>query len=494
MVPVLCLVILSWMAFSMQGLLSGSEANPEGMSEWFSKALTAAFTVVGFFLAFRLTVSLVIDEFLAKALGRPIPKIMKDMIAIAFGFIALLFCVQILLNDAFSGFLALSGIFGIVIGLALRPIILDIFSGLSTNMEAAFQIDDWITVEGNNLDYTGWVDQVNWRTTHIRTRSGNLIVCPNSFLSTSIVTNHSRPFALSRYEIKVKLPPEIATGRALRILDNAVRATLDERGGPSREKSPDVLITEVSDSGVDYWIRFWVNPASNSYDTAIHKVNQSVMRHLRLAGIRLATVREHVYFSRPPNLAADYDNLEDRVSLLSALEIFQGVNETSLKDLAGKLQIRRFSGGEEYFREGDDSREMYILVEGNLHVTMEESGKRVYLNALQPGDYFGEMALMTDEPRSATITSISESTAFEIGRKEMSSILKDQPGLLEVLSRNLAARKLENDKSLREFAEDLEEATPETLAGYFLGKMRSLFKFTRRPFEEPEKTESSGKS
>lgn len=401
---------------------------------------------------------------------------------IGFAFVALLVCVQILFSQAFSGFLALSGILGVVIGLALRPIILDIFSGLSTNMEAAFQLNDWITVEDGAVEYTGWVDQVNWRTTHIRTRSGNLIVCPNSFLSTSMVTNYSRPFDLSRYDIKLKLPPEILTERALGILNNAVRATLGQPGGPSPQKSPDVLITQVADSGIEYWVRFWVDPSKSSYDTAIHKVNQSVMRHLRLAGIRLASEREHVYFSRPPSLSADYENLEDRTQLLSDLEIFQGIHRETLKDLAEKLKIRRFSVGSDYFREGEESREMYILVEGSLEVTIEELGKRVFLNSLQPGDYFGEMALMTNEPRSATITSVSESLAFEIGRKEMSAILNEQPELMEVLSRNLASRKLENDKSLREFSEDLEQATPDTLAGYFLEKMKDLFNFTRRSF------------
>jgi small-conductance mechanosensitive channel len=257
-VPALTLLLVSWV-----GVKFRESADVDGM--WndpiFDKLLIVAFTIATAFLLFRLTAIFILDGLLVLSVKRPIPKILKDVVGIFFGFVALLICIGVLFSEAFSSFLALSGILGVVIGLALRPIILDIFSGVSTNMEAAFLIGDWITVKNENVTYTGWVDQINWRTTHIRTRAGNLVVCPNSFLSTSIVTNHSRPYKLSRYEIHLKLPPELPTDRAVTILRNAVQATLNVPGGPSSGKTPDILITELGDSGsITGFVSGWIPP------------------------------------------------------------------------------------------------------------------------------------------------------------------------------------------------------------------------------------------
>lgn len=457
----------------------------------YDKLLFAAFTLVGFFLLFRLTSIFLLDGLMKLSLKRPVPRILKDLIAILFGFVALLICVHVLFAEAFSGFLAVSGILGVVIGLALRPIILDIFSGVSTNMEAAFQIGDWVTVEDGSMEYTGWVDQINWRTTHIRTRAGNLIVCPNSFLSTSIVTNYSRPNPHSRYDIKVKLPPELPTERAQRILRNAVRATVDQPGGPSSHKSPDILISGLSDSGVEYWIRFWVSPASDSYDTVIHKVSESVMRHLATAGIRLASEREHLMVERAPRFSRDYHRTEDRLDLLESLELFAGIPREAMRELAAAMRMKRYRAGEDYFAEGDTNTEMYILLEGSLLVTIAQGEQHIELSTLQPGDYFGEMALLTGEPRSATVRSFTDSQSFQIERSMLKAFVEKHPDVLKLMSSNLAARKLENDASVRASLADQENSN-ESLAQALLSKMKALFRLTRRPFDDREDQADSG--
>ena len=487
--PIICLAALSLMATRFRDTLRAN-MDPSQVADilWYDKLLIVAFTLVGFFLIFRLTAVFILDGLLAMSMKRKIPKILKDVIGICFGFVAILISVHILFSEAFSGFLAVSGILGVVIGLALRPIILDIFSGVSTNMEAAFQIGDWITVEDGAVSYTGWVDQINWRTTHIRTRAGNLIVCPNSFLSTSIVSNHSRPYPYSRYEIKVKLPPELPTDRALRVLRNAVRATVDTPGGPSSYKSPDILLTELTDSGVEYWIRFWVDPANESYDTAIHKVSESVMRHLRTAGMRLAASREHLMIERAPRFSRDYHKIEDRLDLLESLELFAGVQRASLQAFAGAMELKRFRAGEDYFKEGDSSTEMYILLEGSLMVTKEQGDVHVELTTLQPGDYFGEMALLTDELRSATVRSFTDSLSFSVERSMLKQFLQKEPAILKLLSRNLAARKLENDAALRANLSN-EVNVNESLSQLLLSKMKALFRLTRRPFVTEETVE-----
>ena len=303
LVPVSCLALLIGLAAWFNDYV------PVGRTLGFlpysiaDKLLTVGLWGSFLLLLYRFTVTVGLDLVQMRNRHQRLPEILRTMIAGGYVLVAVVVILYVCLDGQMSGILALSGVFGIVIGIALRPIILDVFSGLSANLEAAFHIGDWVSVEGGGIEtYQGWVEQVNWRTTRIRTRSGNLVVFPNSYLSTSIVTNNSRPHAQSRYEIKLKLPPEIPTERALPVLEQAVAVTLNKPRRTVREAAPDVLITSITGSGVEYWVRFWLDPSQVSYDSAIHLVNCSMHRHLRMAGIPLATEREQVYHAPLPSI------------------------------------------------------------------------------------------------------------------------------------------------------------------------------------------------
>lgn len=480
--PALALLGLSWLSSDLDSLIVTVGLDPQGgRALVLGKLFSATLTLCGFMLVFRLTAAIVIDGLIQRSLQRPVPRILHDVLGLCFFIGALLAATHILFSQAFSGVLALSGILGIVIGLALRPIILDAFSGLSANLEAAFQIGDWVTINEGSISYTGWVDQINWRTTSIRTRDGNLIVCPNSTFGTSVVTNHSRPFPHSRYEILVKLPPEYPIEQGVELLLQAVNATLEQKGGPTHEKKPDVIVVRMSNSGVEYRVRFWLNPASESYDTAIHLVNASVQRHLQFAGVRLASDREEVAWGRARQQRAELDNIEDRIAVLSALPLLAGLNRTQLTALASDLKVRWFDEGENLVQERDDTTGMFILAEGLLRVTKEDQGKNVLLSQLHPGDYFGEMALLTGAKRTATVTSVIPSRVFEIERETIESVIRAEPEVMRSLSLNLARRQAATNQAL-EAASRAPMNPTESSAGYFMKKMRSLFSFTRSPF------------
>lgn len=485
-VPTIILVILTVFVANRESVFAAiGLANSSSLSGWVDKILWATFIMVGFLLGFRLLSVILLEGLVRRSLGRPVPRILHDILGLLFAVLAALVAVNVLFNGALSGVLAFSGILGIVVGLALRPIILDAFSGLSANLEAAFQIGDWITINDGSISYTGWVDQINWRTTNIRTREGNLIVCPNSTFGTSVVTNHSRPFVQSRYEVRIKLPPEVPAEKGTALLLQAVNAATELPGGPGRAKSPDVLIDNMTDSGIEYRVRYWLDPASESYDTATHVVNASVQRHLQFAGLRLASDREEVALGRqrPPQI--EFDQAPDRVSILSALPLLNGLSRTTLATLAQNLQVRWFEEDTALVKEDDDSTGMFIVIEGKLNVTKQDNGQRVLISQLQPGDYFGEMSLLTGAPRSATVTSVVPCRVFEIDRGAMQTLLAAEPEVMRTLSLNLARRQVQTNQALAA-ASRPPLAARESEANYFLEKMKALFRFTRSPFPGPK--------
>jgi small-conductance mechanosensitive channel/CRP-like cAMP-binding protein len=446
---------------------------------YWDRAVSIAYILLGISLAYRLICSVALDFLLAKATGRQVPKILKHLIGITAVVVAILLSVNVLYSGAYTSLLALSSVIAVVIGLALRPIILDIFSGLSANLDAAFHIGDWIEISGRNggSSYTGWVEEINWRTTHLKTRAGNLIICPNSTLSVSVITNFSRPSRLSRYDIKVELPPEIDLERARRILLAAVQATLDVENGPSSEKAPDVLITELEASGVEYLIRFWLDPSSQSQDYAQDLVSRSVLRHLQFAGIPLA---ENVILHRDKRVLLDMANSSSRAEVLGRAALFNGVQTSVLERLAEGISLHSFTPGENLIIQGAQDNEMYLLVEGAVDVIITVEDKEVIVARMQAGDYFGEMSLLTGEPRTATIRAVTCGAAYRIDRDAVAPVLESDPALMDLISRNLAERNLSRQAKAAATHDETPEQKRESFASAVLGKMIGIFRSARK--------------
>lgn len=439
------------------------------------KAVSIACILLGVGLAYRLICLIALDLVLARATGRQVPKILKHIIGIGAGILAVLLSVNVVYSGAFTGLIALSSVIAVVIGLALRPIILDIFSGLSANLDSAFHIGDWIEITGRNGGgtYSGWVEEVNWRTTHLRTRAGNLIICPNSTLSTAIVTNFSRPSRLSRSEIEVELPPEVDPERARRILLAAVQATLDLENGPSAATAPDVLVAKIEASGIEYRVRFWLDPSRQSNDAVVDLVSRSVLRHLQFAGIPLA---EKVVLHRDKRLIPDPAAPTARAEVLAKAALFRGIPSESLECLAAKISEHVFSPAEILIREGAGDSDMFLLVEGAVDVLITVEAAEVVVARMQAGDYFGEMSLLTGEPRTATIRALTGGIAYRIERSAIAPILDSDPAMMDLLSRNLAERNLSRQAKAVASNQESPKQKQETLTELLLGRMMGIFR------------------
>jgi small-conductance mechanosensitive channel len=101
--------------------------------------------------------------------------------------VAFIGIMETVLKQSISGVLAASGVFAIVLGLALQNTLADVFSGLAINMERPFEAGDWITVKDGA---EGQVMEINWRATRVKTAANDVAAIPNSVVARSIVVKH----------------------------------------------------------------------------------------------------------------------------------------------------------------------------------------------------------------------------------------------------------------------------------------------------------------
>ena len=133
---------------------------------------------------------------------------------------------------------------------------------------------------------------------------------------------------------------------------------------------------------------------------------------------------------------------------LTRIPLFSVLNEAERQGLAARLMPRRILKGQPVFLQGDPGDEMYLLVEGRVRICCESlSGREITLDLLTDGGFFGEMALLDGEPRSATAMAETSGQLLVLRRADFQSFLNSCPNaavsLLAFLSRRLRAA---NDK------------------------------------------------
>lgn len=121
---------------------------------------------------------------------------------------------------------------------------------------------------------------------------------------------------------------------------------------------------------------------------------------------------------------------KDRVGLLRAASLFATLTDDELADVAEVAQVARFGAGEIVFREGDFSTACYVISAGHACAVRKHSGGRaITLARFGPGDLFGELAMLDDQRRSATIEAVEDLDAISIRGDEMRRLLRAHPDI-----------------------------------------------------------------
>jgi CRP-like cAMP-binding protein len=119
---------------------------------------------------------------------------------------------------------------------------------------------------------------------------------------------------------------------------------------------------------------------------------------------------------------------------------------------------------------------MFVMLRGDANVLVSKNGSKIQVATLGAGDCFGEMSLLTGEPRSATVRADGDCYVMEIGKPVMAEVLSGAPSCLEQLSQLLAQRKMETEGILKEATRPDEHALKERqYAANFLHRLRTFF-------------------
>ena len=391
--------------------------------------------------------TLLLWEHLArKQMELPIPRLVIDVLT----FMVMATLAVVLLNTLFNvkltAFLVTSTVLSAVIGLSLQDILGNVFAGLSLQLERPYDMEDWVEVDG----IQGAIEEMNWRVLTIRTRDNDLMTVPNATVSKTVVTNFSKPTKLHLTHISVGVgysqPPELVK----KVLMGAVSDTT----GISVKPSPAIFLSNFGKSSIEYDVRFWITDFSRKPHIE-DAVRSRIWYCLQRAGMSIPFPIRDVYLH---TVAPDHEErlrgelLEDIIKELRKVELFKPLTDEDIKTLADYSSILRYTRGEAMVRQGDTGDSLYIIHSGSVEITMKtEKNEPVVLASMGRGNCFGEMSLLTGEPRSATVTALEETRVVVVDKDGLKTIFEANPALIEPLSTMLEKRR-EEQMSSREKA------------------------------------------
>jgi CRP-like cAMP-binding protein len=143
-------------------------------------------------------------------------------------------------------------------------------------------------------------------------------------------------------------------------------------------------------------------------------------------------------------------------SLLKKVALFEGLTQGQLAKVASIAQARKYEGSAFLFREGDVGQEMYIILEGRVRISKNVPGiGEEALAILEKGQYFGEMAMIDESPRSADAIAHTPCTVWVIEREKLDQLMFTDKDLAYVVLwtfvRTLSGRLRETSEKIKAF-------------------------------------------
>ena len=323
-------------------------------------------------------------------------------------------------------FLTTSAVGAVVIGFALQDTLGNTFAGLAIQVEKPFRVDQWVRI--GSLE--GRVVEITWRATRLRTKSGDAVIVPNNIVSKEAITNFSEPAGPTRLHVEVGVSYQTPPNHVKAVILAALRDATLVLTAPA----PEVLVFDFAASSITYRIRFWVADYGQD-DLARDQVRNCVYYAFRRTGIEIPFPIQVNY--RGPKAAALVAD-GDRVAWIEAVDLFAPLSVVDRAMLAGASRDRLYGAGQTIVRQGDVGDSMFVVGRGSVRVTIEPGAVEVATTSA--GGYFGEMSLLTGQPRTATVSAMTDCVLLEISAVDFRRIALAQPEVLEQVTAVVAER------------------------------------------------------
>ena len=320
---------------------------------------------------------------------------------------------------------------------------------------------DWVRFD----DKIGRIQWTGWRATRILTTGNESLHIPNSVLSQRPLLNFSTG-EMVEDQVQIELGSFQPPWKVEEIVLGLLRDSPEILSDPP----PTIELSGFRGDDVQYRIRYWLD--DYAHQTGVRsRLLRSIWYAARRNSLRIST--DHF-----PDPTATSDGVYPSERMLAALRrsyLLSGLNEEELALLMPATRIVEFAAGDVIIHDGEIGTTFYILLRGQVDV-LERDGSGRLVSIRKTDDhsqfnFFGEIALLTGEPRTATIRALTDLELLEVNRDGFARLFQAKPDTAKTIA-DVASERLRetSDRSLRP-----SQRPGQSARGWLLSMMRELF-------------------
>ncbi|HOW44761.1 MAG TPA: mechanosensitive ion channel family protein [Candidatus Aminicenantes bacterium] len=383
-------------------------------------------------LAVKVVAYFIFDYLVQGKQGVRYPKLIKDVVVFILFVAGVLLILKYYLGQPVSGLLASTAVLTVVIGFALQDVLGNLFSGIVLNFEDAFKIGDWVRVG----EREGRVEQFGWRSFKVRTVDRELIVIPNQSAAKAEVLI----YGAGRQPVALKVQVAAGYGDSPDRVGEAVLSALAAMPDVRAEPPPVVYLSGFGDSSLNYTAKFWVDDYERHAPIA-SDARRRIWYAFRRGGIEIPFPKRDVTMKTERAAGLPRGELEAglrRNGVLAAL------GDAEFQALLPGVEQRVYGAGETVIREGEAGDHFHHIHSGAARVLKEGQ----VVARLGPGDFFGEISLVTGDPTNATVVAERECLLLSFSRERFKAVVD----MSEAVARSLAEVITRRQEETRDFS------------------------------------------
>lgn len=349
------------------------------------------------------------------------PALLRQLVSLVLFLIAVSSLIKALFPGVQLGaVLTTSAILTAVVGLAVQDTLGNLFAGLALHLEKTVRVGDMV----RHAETFGTVEELSWRAIKLRTTEGNVLLVPNSVAGRERIEIFPRPGPPVARWLRVGLEYDVSPSVARETLESALRGVPGIAAHPRRR----AYLKAFEGYSILYELRYWLEDYATFVETD-SIVRERVWYALHRAGLSvpLPLVRQYQFAGGavPPERPGAVVG-----PAVHELDLFAPLSDAERAQIVAGAVERRYAPGEIIVREGDSTSSMFVVASGRAGVsTRGAGGEGNVLAELEPGTAFGEISLLTGEPRTATVRALTETLLVEIRKETLEPILRGNPAL-----------------------------------------------------------------
>jgi small-conductance mechanosensitive channel len=370
-----------------------------------------------------------------------------------------------------------------VLALSLQTTLGNILGGVALQLDGSIHVGDWLQLPDGQQ---GQVIAIRWRHTVVETRNWDTIVVPNAnLLAQNIVILGKRSGKPIRHRMWVYFNVDFrfAPSQVIDVVREAICAAPIE--GVAEEPSPSVICCDFAKDGQDsfghYAVRYWLTDLSSD-DPTSSRVRTRIYTALKRAGIPLARPAQTLFVTAQEDAAMqDERRKERRVHAIERVDLFHSLTADERDFVADHLQYAPFAAGETVTKQGAVAHFLYVLCAGKVEIRrrMDPGGPARTVATIEAPNFFGEMGLMTGEPRTADVVAVTDVECYRLDKEGLQRILEERPEVAEQFSKTLAKRRIDLSAVLEGLDAEAERARMASEETRILDKIQEFFGLAR---------------